>query len=342
MRDALMNFDSMISQGYISRKKHPEFDLYILNYTPKTQYERFWNEYTINCRGLIVDSQGTIKARCFQKFFNYEEVVCDVHDRLERGLSFEIFEKIDGSLGILYWVEDKPFIATRGSFSSEQANMANEILKKYDCSYLDKSLTYLFEIIYPENKICVDYNGKKELVFLSAFEIFSGKEVRPDVLFPVAEKYDSKLDFNNIYKLNLPNKEGFVVRFSDGFRFKIKFEDYKRLHNLIFSISSKSLWQMLRQNKEIDIQDIPDELYSWIKKETQLLKDNYHSLETEAKNAFKEIGHLDRKDFAKEALNYDYSSILFKMLDKKDYNDIIWKMIEPEYRTPDAKVQEEA
>lgn len=331
-----------IDQGYISKRKHPNENLYILNYTPKTQYEGFWNEYTINCRGLIIDEDGNIKARCFKKFFNYEEVKSEVLDRVQKRTSFQIQEKVDGSLGILYWIKDKPFIATRGSFDSDQAKVATEILHSYDLSNLSNSLTYLFEIIYPENRICVNYGSKKDLVFLSAFEIKTGKEISPSVPFPVAQAYGDLGDsFDFIQKLNWNNKEGFVVRFTDGYRFKIKFEDYKRLHRIIFSISSKSIWQSLRSEKDFSIDEVPDELYSWIKKESEFLKSRYLELEIKAKQAYDGIKNLPRKEFAMVASKYSYSSVLFKMLDKKPYNDIIWKMIEPEYRTPNATIQEE-
>lgn len=331
----LKEIDHLIKEGYISSRKHPSEDLYILNYTPKTQYEGLWNEYTEMCRGLIIDSGGNIKARCFQKFFNYEEVLSNVSLRLNEGTPFSVYEKMDGSLGILYWVRDEPFVATRGSFESEQAIVATKILKeKYSNLNLDKDLTYLFEIIYPSNRICVNYGEKEDLVFLAAFETHSGKEVFPEVSFPSAKKLDVDSDFISLKKMNLKNKEGFVVRFDDGFRFKIKFEDYVLLHSMIFSVSSRSIWNSLKEGKEFHLEGLPDEIFSWIENCKTELLDKYSNLEKESQEVYFKIKHLDRKSFATEALKYSFSSILFKMLDEKLYNDIIWKMIEPEYKTP--------
>ena len=333
-----MTIEELISKGYISRRKHPEEDLFILNYTPKAQYERLWNKHTISCRGLIVNSSNDIIARCFKKFFNYEEVEKEVHQRIQRNFSFEVNEKVDGSLGILYWIKDKPFIATRGSFESKQAKEATEILRSYGNISLDKSLTYLFEIVYPENRICIDYGNKRDLVFLSAFEIKSGQEVQIKTPFPSCEKFNFTESFSFIKNLNLPNKEGFVVRFEDGYRFKIKFDDYIHLHNLIFSISSKSIWQCLKNKKEMPIEYIPDEVYSWVEKNKKSLESEYSKIENESKCMFKKISHLSRKEFANKAIEHPYSSVLFKMLDNKSYEDIIWKIIEPEYRTPNEEI----
>jgi RNA ligase len=330
--------EKYIDEGYISKRKHPEEDLYILNYTPKTQYEGFWNEYTLNCRGLIIDSSGLIKARCFKKFFNYEESKSDVLKRLNKNLSFTVQEKLDGSLGILYWIKDKPFIATRGSFESKQAIEATKILQSYNKIYLDKSLTYLFEIIYPENRICVDYGNKRGLFFLSAFEIKSGVETDIETSFPCCKNFILKEDFSYLKELNLPNKEGFVVRFEDGYRFKIKFNDYIRLHNLIFSISSRSIWEYLKSKKEIPLDSIPDEIYKWIDKTRKNLEFEYSNIESESKCFFEKISHLPRKEFASKAKLHPHASVLFKMLDNKSYSDIIWKIIEPEYRTPNEDI----
>lgn len=330
----LPELNRLLDEGYIYRRKHPSEDLYILNYTPKTQYEGMWNDTTRLCRGLVVDGEDRIRARCFPKFFNYEECLDQVHERLERNLAFTVSEKMDGSLGILYWVGDRPFIATRGSFESDQARAANLMLSKYDPASLDRSLTYLFEIIYPGNRICVNYGDREELVFLSAYETESGMEVLPEHPFPSAERYDFGADFGAVKKLNINNREGFVVRFSDGYRFKIKFEDYVRLHSVIFSVSSRSIWNSLRHGQEIPLDDLPDEIYAWIKAAKGDLLSSYTAVEDEAVEIFAGIKELPRREFAAKALKYRCSSVLFKMLDGRPYDDLIWKMVEPEYKTP--------
>ena len=63
----------MINEKLVSVQKHPQADLFIYNYTPKVQYDKLWNEITLNTRGLILDSQMNIVAKPFGKFFNLEE-----------------------------------------------------------------------------------------------------------------------------------------------------------------------------------------------------------------------------------------------------------------------------
>jgi hypothetical protein len=331
-----MDLDELIAQGYVTKRKHPEEDLFILNYTPKTQYERVWNDITEQCRGLIVDSSMAIRSRCFRKFFNYDEVLPQVNKRISEGVKFDVFEKVDGSLGILYWIKDKPFIATRGSFESNQAVKATKILReRYQNATLDKNLSYLFEIVYPENRICVDYKSLEDLIFLSAFETTSGREVDIDPRpFKRAEKKDFLIGFDEMKLLDHSNKEGFVVRFADGFRFKIKFENYVRLHSLIFTLSSRSVWDALRHEQELSLDGVPDELFGWVKKCKQDILAERDKILREAHWIFESAKGLDRKTFASKVVDSGLSPVLFKMLDGKSYDEIVWKMVEPEYRTP--------
>ena len=112
-----------IEKGWILVHRHPTQELYIHNYTAKVQYEGAWNEITLSCRGLILDAAYNVVARPFAKFFNLGEQTQDIPDS-----TFEVYEKMDGSLGILYWIDEQPYIATRGSFTSIQAEKANELL----------------------------------------------------------------------------------------------------------------------------------------------------------------------------------------------------------------------
>ena len=81
--------------------------------------------------------------------------------------------KFDGSLIIVS--EGGKYIATRGSFESEQAEMAKKIIKEKGYSF-NKHLTYLFELIHPNNRIVVDYGDSIKLVLLGVIETSNGTE----------------------------------------------------------------------------------------------------------------------------------------------------------------------
>jgi RNA ligase len=324
----------LIDTQYINVQKHPTADLYIYNYTAMVQYERCWNEVTMACRGLILDGNGTPVARPFPKFFNLEELTADQIPKEP----FEVFDKLDGSLGILYFIDNQAFIASRGSFTSDQAIRANEILqKKYAqvLPHLNPNYTYLFEIIYPENRIVVQYNDQEDLVLTAIIETKTGKELSlQNIGFTVVEKLEGVKDLRDLKKLALPNKEGFVVRFQNGFRLKVKFEEYVRLHRILTGISSKNIWEYLKTGQSIEplLADVPDEFYNWVHETIDKLNLHYQKIEEGAKAEFKVLEN--RKETAFYFNTCRYQKILFFMLDGKDYSKMIWRMIEPAFEKP--------
>lgn len=335
----LEGVDSLVEDGYLTRRKHPSLDLYILNYTARTQYEGLWNETTTQCRGLVVDSGGAVKSRCFRKFFNLEQVANEVDARMKSNVPFRVFDKVDGSLGITYWTPSGPRIATRGSFISDQAVRATGMLREcYADAPLDPDFTYLFEIVYPENRVCVDYGDMEDLVLLGAIHTQSGEEIDPDGLpFPCAKAIDFEFGFEQMKGMNLSNREGFVVRFQDGFRFKIKFEDYVRLHREIFSLSTKSVWEALKDGRVLPLDRLPGTEKRWAENVGRDLVRDYAAIECAAAEVFQSISHLPRKDFASISGDYPFSSVLFRMLDERPYSELIWKMVEPEFRRPKSE-----
>ena len=108
-------------EGWLMNQVHPELPLTIWNYTQQTQFEGMWDEITLSCRGLVTDDEGNIVARPFKKFFNLEE---GKHTPTK---DFDVFEKMDGSLIIVFWYDGGWVVASRGSFISEQAIGASKI-----------------------------------------------------------------------------------------------------------------------------------------------------------------------------------------------------------------------
>jgi RNA ligase len=313
-------------------------DLLILNYTQQAQFVRRWNWLERISRGLIINYKtGEIVARPFDKFFNWLE-----HGEKASGHIVNVTEKIDGSLGILYRDDSKYKIATRGSFDGEQALWASEFIKWYDLSDLDPSLTLLFEIVYPCNRIVVDYGDKEDLVLLAARNRLTGEYLPyfadgPSV-YGLADKYGfstpKMYQFNNISdiielcgKIDA-NSEGFVVEFSDGSRWKFKGDRYKELHKLISSLSFKHTLEA-HQNNEVEKlrQAIPDEFMTeaneWIAK----IDETIAQIKVRVLAEFNDAPKSTRKEFALWTMQHhkEDAPYLFAMLDGKDIAPLIYK-----------------
>ena len=325
--------EQLIADGFIARQKHPEADLFIYNYTPKAQYERMWTPETLACRGLILDGDGNVQARPFSKFFNLDE-----HTGTLPAEPFEVFEKMDGSLGITYHLDGKARIATRGSFTSEQAQRAQAILDgPYGHVRLEPSLTYLFEIIYPENRIVIDYAGLEDLVLLAVVDTETGTELpAPEIGFPVVRRYDGVSDIAALRELEEENREGFVVRFVESnLRLKVKFAEYVRLHRLITGVNERFIWEQLRDGIALEplFERVPDEFNQWLRATIGGLEAQYREVEDLCRGQFKDLG--DRKSTAVYFTSRcDHPAVLFRMLDGKEYGDVIWKMLKPAAARP--------
>ncbi len=343
MKINLDKFNKLVEEKYLTVQKHNTADLLIWNYSQRCQFDRYWTKETLMARGLITDNLGNIKARPFEKFFNYEE-----HTGKDSKLpalpleEFEVTDKLDGSLGILYFIGDTPYIATRGSFNSDQAIKGTQILhNKYTNVKFNSNYTYLFEILYPENRIVVDYGTLEDIVLIGMIHTETGKEVSfrdyADIL-PVVNKFEEKNDITKLTSIPKQNAEGFVIRFKSGIRVKMKYAEYVRLHRLVTGVNAKTIWELLKNNQPFDelMERVPDEFYNWIKDKKKDLSKKYNEIEKISKYALKQVKSLKtRREQALFLKEYSkYPGVVFKMLDERPYEEIIWKMIRPRADKP--------
>jgi RNA ligase len=252
---------------------------------------------------------------------------------------FEVYEKMDGSLGIIFHWEGKAQVATRGSFESDQAIKANAILReKYSHVAFDPACTYLVEIIYPENRIVVNYDGLEDLILLAVLHTSTGKEMPiTDIGLPMVRRYDGIRDLKALQSIQEDNKEGFVVRFASGLRVKVKFEEYVRLHRILTGVNARTVWEVLKDNGNLDtyLESVPDEFYKWLRGVEADLRAEYDVVEARCKAEFRYFD--DRKEAAAYYLQHtSQPPIMFRMLDGRPYDEIIWKLIKPAFQKPFA------
>jgi len=376
-----------INRGLVIKQNHPTLPLSIYNYSRECQYNGIWDDITLNCRGLVLDTEGNVIAKPFPKFFNYEEHKPeDIPNEY-----FEVYEKMDGSLGIFFYYEeelsderryniwfnnnyetgmerffdpnnlpnfDDPYyeptpkvkgewhMATRGSFTSEQAIKGMEIATKNGL-YMEcvPGYTYLFEIIYPENRIVVDYGKEERLVLLGVMnrrgEEFPYEELVEDG-WDIVMKYKTwGEDWETLKKEISKDNEGYVIRFSGGMRMKIKGDEYVRLHRILTNFSTKDIWELLRNNEQLEpfLDRVPDEFDVWVKEVVRDLQTQYNTILNDYRTILFNIWHPDKKVFAEYAKRYPHPSLLFSMYDGKNEStyDYIWKLLKPKYEKPFKK-----
>lgn len=250
-----------LADGHVTRKAHPELPLSIYTYTRACQYAQHWNTATTRCRGLVADDGGRIVALPFPKFFNVSEhaegrpYAPPLPDE-----PFEVYDKVDGSLAVVFHYAGRWRAASKGSFTSTQATWAQRRLDAADTGGLTPGVTYLAEILYPENRIVVNYGERRDLVLLGAFAA-DGTEIPPAEAAAGWGPLGSVVRTWPVTGLaelialtesdTLPggrratgtDAEGFVLRFASGLRAKAKLPEYVRLHKVLTGVTERDIWR---------------------------------------------------------------------------------------------------
>ncbi len=238
-------------------------------YNDPTTYSRDWDDVTLNARGIAFDKKtGEIVARPFFKFFNYQELINGNGEKTEilekseahgfhfnAGLKFRVMDKLDGSLGIIFWNKyDKKWqVKTGGSFNSDQAVWAQKWFDEHvDTSIMYHNLTYCVEILCDADLHPISYD-KEELVLLSVILNATGEELPLEDIQKSAKHMGIRtadiIEFQNFdevipYATALPkDKEGVVVTFENGFKVKLKGKEFLDLQRIFHSYSEKTIWE---------------------------------------------------------------------------------------------------
>lgn len=342
--------DKYITEGYISARRHPHLPLTIYNYTPKTQWERKWDEVTKRCRGLIVDWRGEVVGNCLTKFFNYNEP--NAEDVRTDG-PVQVTDKLDGSYLAVCIYEGNIVTATRGSFESDQAKVAAQIIRS-TTEYQDAlrflcagHSTAIFEVIYPENRIVLDYGPMRDIVLIGTianFELADGKQLWTPAIglnWPgqIVEHFDCNSFTEAMAMPPRDNAEGIVIYFENtGDRLKMKQDRYIELHKLIFDLTPKRIWERRSDGESLCgiLQGLPDEFRDAVELFDAELSLQVEQVLQEVDAAMARVyarlpDPYTRKDFAMAVRNERYSHLMFQALDE-DHAGLLesaWKLVKP-------------
>lgn len=342
----IIALNDMREAGYIRQAKHPTLPLVSECYTKQTMFEKKWTNETRICRGLIWNTETLeVVARPFAKFFNWGEPSCPM---IEPDEWVKVYNKLDGSLGIVYNTPDGPAVATKNSFTSPQALHATEVLRtRYTDWIPSKEATTLLEIVYPDNRIVLNYGDTDDLFWLTDVSIATGRSghagscaseffPEPNLLGtgPFLEMAGHFID------LERENSEGVVIHaWSRDIRVKMKQKDYLELHKICTGLNKKALWKMLSEGQEIPeiLMGLPEELHDWALPELQDMCTKFLGWDTYITDIWMEIkaeGWHEFRDLMAELVEelppwLRHGVFLLMDEDHKRYNEMIWNLIKP-------------
>ncbi|GAA2900643.1 hypothetical protein GCM10010517_66310 [Streptosporangium fragile] len=333
------DLDAAIASGHVRRQLHPSEPLQILNYTEKAQVDRAWHAVTLACRGLILDDRGRVVARPFRKFFNHGDPLAG---ELDLSAEVVVVDKLDGSLGILHPTSAGPAVATRGSFTSDQAVHATDVLRaRYGGFLPPEGLTVLFEIVYPGNRLVCDYGDVDDLFLIGAVETATGKVLAPFEVpgwpGPSARVFAVPSLAEALAMPPRPGAEGVVVRLvGTGRMVKIKQADYLALHRVLAGLNARVVWEALDAGRTAaDVcEDLPDEFHGWVADLAERLVRETDEIVRGAEEAHRRIlaglpGGWGRGDYAALAARSEFRPWLFMLLDGKDPRPAVWRSLRP-------------
>lgn len=185
-------------------------------------------------RGIVLDEEDNwaIICKAYDKFFNVGEPL---------GYSFEdvanwrAYEKLDGSLLMLYCYNNCWYFASNGrAWHEELHSKALPLLSS--SAVLNKSYTYAFELIGPNNLHIVQYE-QNSLVLLGVFNkgVYIGGSSLKEAI-----GWQSLLDTRPGL-----SAEGYVLIGPNSEMAKAKSADYVKLHRAVNSSNAKSIAKII-------------------------------------------------------------------------------------------------
>lgn len=316
---------------YVSTMQEGNF--LILKYRPEVNFFDLWNEFYMETRGLVIDIDKMELVSCpYRKFFNLNEKpitqINVITELINKAYNVTIKNKEDGSMISCSRYNGNLVVSTSGALNSSQALWAKAFIEKHYPALMEslpEYLTFIFEAIYPENHIVVDYGLREDLILTNIRNKKTGRLLEEAevehyaMLFnlPTPQKETKGLlelmkaaKDRTLYPAE--SKEGwvFVIRTKDEERlFKLKCDDYCEVHKILsFAISPKIVFQKIKT----------DTLDDFLAK----IPDNIKPLTTKIANVI--FNHIERvQEEVQQLINTIPSSWLYTPEEVNNYNEFI-------------------
>ena len=275
----------------------------------------------------------------FRKFFNLNEVWETSTEVVEVKIKyckiFEVSEKMDGSMQSYRWYNGE--IVGSGSMALDTKNSFRleegfEMLTENHKRMLEDfpTVTFIFEYISEKDKHVVpyDYSKKKGLYLIGARSVIDGEEYSYNVIKDLSSYYGisccKTYQYNtlsevleHLNKMTVRDGEGFVLNI-DGFKLKLKCEDYLQLHRLDDKLSSPNV--IIQAYAEGTIDDLYANMTPLMKEKNKDVMDTIEKFMYKMRHKIDmnldEINTMVRFDGTKEENNKKLHKFINEFVDK--------------------------
>lgn len=295
----------------------------------------------LNMRGVAFDKSGKLCRIPLQKFFNINQNKFSMVNCIDWSKPHTVMDKLDGSLIYPVYLEDRIIFGTR-KVSDDFISMVDIFLNdNQDIRYNDFTLkmrelnfTPFFEFFCQDNMIVIDY-GSPMMTLLAARHLNSGeyldqcelKKIADEYNVPIVETFDVDLSYPNnflSYAKEEKEKEGYIIRFEDGYTVKVKNDWYVQLHHTISGLNTnRNIARLLLDNDIDDILPIlPDKRRESVEIFSEQFWNFYNEFKLKIEKSWNDIksdsnSNWSRKDWAMRIQEEDkyYMGLMFKFLD---------------------------
>lgn len=320
----------------------PEFsvreagDFTVIDYNYQ-QPNTFIDPVARECRGIKFHPDGRIMSRPPHKFFNKGERRDLEFDWAEEAEP-EAWMKLDGSLIFPVIVNGETTLGTKAGPTVVSRMCMMEIDPSVNfMTVIDRlfhsGYTPAFEYTSPSNRIVVRYNEPR-LTLIAVRETMSGnylsfddpvvKELRKFV--PIPEQI---FDPVSVVQRDWQENEGVVLAWPNGFRLKVKADEYVMRHRVkSYLDSEKTVLEFILDEKHDDLAGILfEDDFARLDRHAGLICSNIHNVADQLLDEVSEASRMEtRKDqamFLKDRLDSILLKPAFSILDGKEPMDAV-------------------
>jgi RNA ligase len=249
--------------------------------------------------------------------------------------------KLDGSMIAVFAHEGKLVWGTK-MVAPDFHDMVEKFVESSDIDYagfcwqlINDGYTPIFEWMHPQKRIVIDYGKEPALTLLAVRNMITGvfadiSDIDPDYGVPIVEQHSKVTDPKAFmeYVHDLKNAEGFVIRWADGHRVKIKAHEYLQIHK------AKEAILQDRNIVSLIVENLLDDIKSHLPSEDKIAIEEFENKINAAiirrmdviLQIFDGIGNSDRKSFAlglANELDQFTKAAIFTCWDKRDANSVL-------------------
>ena len=240
-------------------------NLLLLKYS-KCIFETGWSKFSLLCRGKVIDLDTMeIVGYPYDKFFNLNELpeysINVISNAINNAKQVYVTNKLDGSLISITRYKDDYIVNTNGAFDNIHTEIARRLLfQKYKqfASMMPYNVTFIFELISPEDKHCLNYDDVDEGLYLTGIRFLKTNTLADyPVMLSWAREYGLNITEQEYLSLDemllkrtekAQNKEGWVVRIVNhdcsDIMVKIKFEEFLIMHRMKAGINPRRAYNL--------------------------------------------------------------------------------------------------